>query len=121
MTKRATQFENSMTDRQIAASVRFGRRITATLSDFEEPISGYIAGMDRYNYLVLVPHSDGHIEKLLVHKGNAALIELHDESTIEHEDLRDDLLAIVRPFRRAVMSQFWPDVAARSGDTSPDD
>lgn len=106
-----------MSDKQIAASVRFGRKVTFWPLDLD-PITGYVAGMDRYTYFVLVPNPDHEphsnvqvLRKYLVHK-SGTLIELHDESSIDLEDepFREELRKIVVPFRTKVMDDFFPDV-----------
>lgn len=121
----ARQFE--MSDRQIAACVRFGRKITCWILDHDE-IEGYVGGMDKFNYLILVPNyaamddlTQGPlVEKYLVHKGSTPLIELHDSPTLDEEprQIRDELMPIVRPFRNRVMAEFYPEVPRNTPDNT---
>lgn len=111
-----------MSDRQIAATVRFGRKVTLWPVD-QDPISGYVAGLDRYTFFVLVPNNAQDpnpeqpvLRKYLVHK-SGTLIELHDESTLdaEPEAIRDALRKIIMPFRTKIMDDFYPDVQRHGG------
>jgi hypothetical protein len=118
--------EDRMSDRQIAATVRFGRKITCYVDMYDhDPITGYVGGMDRYTYFVLVPNPDHDrhdpdtdepvLRKYLVHKGGT-LIELHDESTLdaEPEPFRTELKKIITKFRTKVMDEYFPDVKQHS-------
>ena len=113
-----------MSDRQIAATVRFGRLQSpflagrATLAE----ITGYLAGMDRYSYFVLVPGRGGDdppMRKFLVHK-SGTLIELHDESALDNEveEIRQELRKIITPFRTKIMEDYYPDVQRHTGRQS---
>lgn len=93
------------TERQIYWSVRNGRRCTFRVFD-DDPIIGYVAGMDRYNYLVVCPTNAGRIRRLLVHK-TVPSIELHEESSLEDEPQRDELVAAIAPFRSWIMREFF--------------
>lgn len=108
-----------MTDRQIAASVFFGRKITLWPLD-QDSVHGYVAGMDRFNIFMLVPRDDGTIEQYIVHKGSTPLIELHMEKTVDTEPqpLRRELKKIIFPFRRRIVIQFYPNMPVPTG---PDD
>lgn len=117
--KQPRSFDDDMTSKQIAASVRFGRRVTFYVLDYD-PVTGYVAGMDKFNYFVLVPSNP--IEKKLIHKGNSPLIDLHDESTLddEPEPVRTELRKIISKFRNKIMTEFYPDVP-RGAPSSPED
>lgn len=108
-----------MSDRQIAATVRFGRKITIWPVDQDE-VTGYVAGVDRFNYFLLVPDAEQPlvVHKFLVHKAGA-LIELHDSSTLdrEPEELRDQLRRIIVPFRVKIMETYFPEVLDRQQQT----
>lgn len=98
------------TTKQIMWAVKFGRKCTFNIFDFE-PICGYVAGIDRYSYFV-VWIQDNKIRQGLVHKGSAPFIELHPEATLESEAtendlLRQKLLDIVSPFRSHVVRQYF--------------
>lgn len=115
----------SMSDRQIAYSVRFGRKVTFWIVEHDE-ICGYVAGMDKFNYFVLVPGDDPllPVEKFLVHKGSTPLIELHPDTTYDSEPdaIRDQLRKIISPFRNVIMSNFFPDVLRGTDSSqSPDE
>ena len=107
-----------MSDRQIAATVRFGRLVTFWPVD-HNALTGYLAGMDRYSYFVLVPGREGDdppVRKFLVHK-SGTLIELHDESALdgESEEVRQILRQIITPFRTKIMEDYYPDVQRHMG------
>jgi len=122
--------EDSMSDRQIAATVRFGRKVTLVPIDHDE-MTGYVAGVDRYMIFLLVPQdededegewlSDSPVAKWLVHK-SGTLILLHDESTLdrEPEEIRDLLRKIIVPFRDKVMDEYYPDVPRHNRGFSTD-
>jgi hypothetical protein len=95
----------SCTDRQIYWSVRHGRRCTFRVLD-AEPVTGYVAGADRYNYFV-VWDQDGRIRRALVHKGSVSVIELHEESALEGEPQRELLVSVIGPFRKWVMRSHF--------------
>src|SRR5664279_3700551 len=83
MTSTASQ---PVTDRQLAASVRLGRKITVTNPNLSAvPLTGYVSGWDEKSIFLAVPCEDGTIRKLLVNRDFIAGIELHDASTMATE------------------------------------
>lgn len=91
-----------MSVKQIARTVVDGRLVTFHIFD-GEPICGYVAGMDDYNWLVVTPAGDKH----LVHKGSCPRTDLHDESTYETEPNREEIEKVVGPFRRYVSATVF--------------
>lgn len=103
-----------MSEKQIAASVRFGRKVTFCPFD-NEPVTGYVGGWDRYNYFVLVPddhRANGSLQvgKYLVHK-SVPVIRLHDESTFDREppDVLEELKNIMAKFKTYVQDSYYPE------------
>lgn len=88
-----------MRGRQLASSVRNGRKIMFTILD-ENPIAGYLAGWDEEAYLVLYEDDDdGELYKEIISKNNILKITLFDEKTFRDENHYKEMEAIVRPFR----------------------
>lgn len=95
------------TDRQILYSVRYGRKCTFYPIDNTE-ITGYVAGIERYAYVVAtVDSATGAITRRLVHK-SCPVIELHEESTFDSEpaEVREVLTKIMGKFRQWANRQF---------------
>lgn len=101
----------SCTDRQIYWSVRHGRRCTFVVFD-SDPITGYVAGADRYNYLVVSADEEGKIRRCLVHKGSVSVIELHEESTLQQEPQRAELITAIAPYRNWVLRTYFSQATA---------
>lgn len=94
--------DTPMSVKQIARTVVDGRKVTFHIFD-GEPITGYVAGMDDYNWLVVTPAGDKH----LVHKGSCPRTDLHDEPTYRAEPNHEEIERVVGPFRRYCSSQFF--------------
>lgn len=88
--------------RQILASVRYGRKCTFFPLDYDEPITGYVGGIERFNYVVHLV-IDGEIITELIHK-SCPRIRLHSKNTYDDEPLKAEFDKIMGPFRRRVMS-----------------
>lgn len=96
------------TEKQILWAVKYGRKCTFNVFDFGS-ITGYVAGMDRYNYFV-VWIDDDRIRQALIHKGSTPVVELHADATLDTEEtdlLRQKLLDIISPFRGHVLKQYF--------------
>lgn len=90
-------------EKQIYASIRYGRRCTFHLAG-QEPVTGYVAGIDRYNYVVL-SHQDGKLRRCIIHKTLTSPIELHEEDTLGDEP--EDLQAQLVGFREWVLRNIF--------------
>jgi hypothetical protein len=105
--RRRTRRGSALSDRQIAYSVRTGQRIAVLLpllGDVE--VAGYAFGLDDY-HLGLVTR-DG--QRLLIHK--SAHLMFSREGTYANEPRREELEALVAPFRRWVERVHFGHTAA---------
>lgn len=109
-----------MTDRQLAASVRFGRLVTLLCPDLtvdEERLTGYVCGFDRDNIrlAVVVPTGSGqaYLRNVLRSRAYVAGIEISDISTRSSEVLAAELEQIVKRFRDRVLEEYYPDRVGR--------
>lgn len=85
-----------MSRKQLERTVRDGRLVTFVFPHpTVEPITGYVCGMDSFHWLVV--DADG--TKSMVHKGQVARIDLHDEKTYDDEPNHTLLETVVAPFR----------------------
>jgi hypothetical protein len=107
-----------MTTRQIAATVRWGRKITFCPLD-QDRITGYVAGIDREMLLVLVPRYNREhdyepvVDKYLIHRGSTPVMELHDDNALEREEepFGSEIRNIVAKFRKRIMTEFYAGVS----------
>lgn len=106
----------SMTARQLASTVRQGRKITFIL--LEEYFTGYLTGVDATNYFVLVPppaspednslaHSPDGFSKVLVPKAAIQFLQMHDERTFREEALYNQMEPVVKPFREKIRVTYF--------------
>jgi hypothetical protein len=96
-----------MRARQLASTVRQGRKILFSVLD-EEPVIGYLAGMDEDTYFVVVPETDkDEVHKVLLSRQSILLFQLFDERTFQEEPLYEKMNAIVKPFRDSVNSIYF--------------
>lgn len=91
-----------MSVKQVARTVVDGRKVTFHVFD-GEPVTGYVAGMDDYNWLVISPRGTKH----LIHKGSCPRIDLHDLVTYPDEENHEQIEKVVGPFRRYCSSQIF--------------
>lgn len=91
----------SMLQRQLAHSVKHGRRITMHVFD-GDPVTGYLAGWDDDGYLILEPRPHGYHQFYIRKVGNPH-IEFHTEHSYQEEPDREKMDRIVGPFRSVVL------------------
>lgn len=110
----ARREEKPTADKQIAGSVRFGRKVTFYPLDMDA-VTGYVGGFDRYTYFVLVPNlkalddpNEPLLIKWLIHKASTH-IQLHDESTFdkEPEEIRYELKEILHSFKMRIIDEYF--------------
>lgn len=94
-----------MSTKQLAQSVRHGRKVTFQIYD-GEPITGYLGGMDEEYFYVLTPEEGGYRRLVILRAGSPAF-ELHAESTYEVEPQREAMEEIIRPFRGFIMNRIF--------------
>lgn len=99
------QTDRSMRARQLASTVRQGRKIMLFILD-EDPIDCYLAGWDPDTYFVVYPY-DGAVVKELIPRENILKILLFDESTFREEGLYESMNKIVRPFRDMINAEYF--------------
>ena len=97
--------DRSMRARQLASTVRQGRRIMISVLD-ENPVEGYLAGWDSETYFMVYP-LDGEVFKMLIPKRNILNILLFDGSSFREEPLYDEMNKIVRPFRDIINAEYF--------------
>lgn len=100
MGKRPRSFSGSeMTDKQVAQAVLHGRMVTAVLRSGQR-VSGYLCGADRDRWAVVTPGA----EHLLIHKHSTEVLEVAREGTYDDEPRREELDALVAPYRRFLIA-----------------
>lgn len=101
-----------VTDRQLAASVRFGRKITISSPEIDDsPLTGYVAGFDDETIFLAIPqYEDLSLRKILVHRDAYTTIELPDESTMKAEPygIRTQLDQMITKFRERILEDYFP-------------
>lgn len=97
-----TSAGNGLSSKQLARTVIDGKRVTFRVGP-EAEVVGYLCGMDDFHWMVVTPDTQVH----LVHKGQASIITLADESTYEGEPQHEALEKIVAPFRAFVQGSFF--------------
>jgi hypothetical protein len=87
---------SGVSTRQLAYTVRDGRKVTFHLEG--QVLSGYLAGMDGYHWLVITPALEIH----LLHKSCARvdLGKLDQEPSLPNEANKDGIERLVLPFRQ---------------------
>jgi hypothetical protein len=81
----------------MAYTVKDGRMVTFLFENLPS-VSGYLAGMDGYHWLVITPD----LSIYLIHKASACvnLGKLDQESSLKAEDHQDEIERLVLPFRQ---------------------
>jgi hypothetical protein len=103
-----------MTDRQLAAAVRYGRRVTCYCPELDDDVIGYVMGFDAKNILVAVPPAEGNeIETVIRNRDYIAGIDIDDKTLMSKERLAEDLERMIVNFRRWVMNEFFPNHVQR--------
>jgi hypothetical protein len=98
--------DRSMRARQLASTVRQGRKICFFILD-EDPIEGYLAGWDDDTYFVVYPYNKNEVCKELLPKSSILKIFLFDTSTFREEALYEEMNKIVRPFRDMINATYF--------------
>lgn len=102
-----------MTERQLYASVPNGQIITFHVFDREQPVAGYLAGLDEERFFVLEPVGHGRTDfrKMFIDRrsGGSPAFEIHSDHRYRAEPCRTEMDKIISPFRQwisiNVMSQ----------------
>jgi hypothetical protein len=97
-----------MTEKQLYASVKMGRRITFHIFDGDD-ISGYLAGMDSERFFVLEPHNQGFRHQFISRGAGTPVFQIHEAVAglrLEDEDCREAMSMIIDPFRRWIISNI---------------
>lgn len=89
-----------MTEKQLGGSVIYGRQITFAITG-EDPITGYLAGLDGDSFLVLVVES-GVVRPHLIRRSASPFQEMHPASTLAEESHLESLETFLTPFRKWV-------------------
>jgi hypothetical protein len=101
-------------DKQLYATVRYGRRCTFHVAG-QDPIEGYVVGIDRYTYVVLATQGHGFAyRRCIIHKATASPIWLHEQATLDDEP--EDVQLQIAPFRKWVLSNIF---GATHGASAP--
>lgn len=106
-----------MTDRQLAAQVRFGRLVTFETPDLSTKlVTGYVSGFDADNIRLVIPRSINDLGKLTwsidnrsIHRDYIAAIDYHSESTMGKEAVARELETMTKRFRDHVLEKYFPD------------
>lgn len=105
ISSRPTELDTSMRAKQLASSVRQGRKLTFLILD-EYPIEGYLAGWDDDTYFVVYEY-EGEVFKTLIPKSNILRITLSDKGTFREEKLYEKMNEVVRPFRTKINNTYF--------------
>lgn len=97
--------DKSMRARQLASTVRQGRKITFIILD-EDPIDCYLAGWDEDTYFVVYPYGNDVIKEL-ISKSAVLKVVLSDTGTFREEPFYDEMNKIVRPFRDLINAEYF--------------
>lgn len=90
----------SMSVQQLARATADGRKVTLHIFD-ADPVTGYLAAIDRKFFLMLVPTSDiddGYVRRMVA-RDKITLVDLHDNVTLLQEPSRTEMEQIIAPFR----------------------
>lgn len=85
-----------MTEKQLGNAAVRGRMITFARAG-EQPITGYLGGLDADFFLVIMPEKDN-LRTFLVNRLDSPWQEIHPEPTLDSEAHRESIEAIVGPF-----------------------
>ena len=99
----------SMRARQLASSVRQGRKLTFIILD-ENPVEGYLAGWDADTYFVIYTNlSSPTVQKTLIPKQSILRIILHDERTFREDDEQVNRVMdpLVKKFRDYINNTYF--------------
>jgi hypothetical protein len=97
-----------MMEKQLYASVKMGRRITFHVFDGDD-ISGYLAGMDSERFFVLEPHNESFRHQFISRGAGTPVFQIHEAVAgfrLEDEDCREEMDAIITPFRKWIVSNM---------------
>lgn len=99
----------SLSDKQVAYSVRDGQQVTAYL-DGHEPVTGYVYGADDYHWALVTPD----LGRYLIHKSTHLMFGRED--TYATEPNHDGLEQLVGPFRAWVLAAHFGRQPASRGE-----
>lgn len=94
-----------MSIKQLAQTVRYGRKVTFLVFD-GEPIIGYLGGMDTEYLYVLSPTADS-FQRWVISRSGSPAFELHEQSTYDDEPHRAEMENIVGPFRTWIVNRIF--------------
>ena len=97
--------DRSMRARQLASTVRQGRKIMFFILD-EDPIDGYLAGWDADTYFVVYPY-DGEVMTEMIPKSSILKFFLYKTGSFREEALYEEMNKIVRPFRDMINAEYF--------------
>jgi hypothetical protein len=104
---------SAVSTKQLAYTVRDGRKVTFYLEG--RVLSGYLAGMDGYHWLLITPE----LKIFLIHKSCAFvdLGTLDEEPSLSTEKNKDEIERLVLPFRQWLRERdIIPPGPSRKGD-----
>lgn len=90
----------SLSDKQVAYSVRDGQQVTAYLAG-HEPVTGYVYGADDYHWALVTAELD----RYLIHKSTHLMFGREDTYAAERH--HDELEKLVGPFRAWVLTSHF--------------
>lgn len=93
-----------MHEKQLAQTVKYGRKVTFQLFD-GDPVTGYLAGMDDRYFLMLVPGKDGFRKVCVAYSGSPSF-ELHADNSYADEPHYAAMEEIIGPFRGFVSNRM---------------
>lgn len=105
----------NMTDRQLASMTRYGRRVTFLCPDLDADVIGYVIGFDDDNVRIASVVTDGgtpRIEVVLRHRNYIAGMDAEGRFSAKNEPLAVELESMLAPFRRFVMTKYFPEHAS---------
>jgi hypothetical protein len=109
--------DDSMWAKQLASTVRQGRKITVSILD-EEQQEGYLAGMDAQSIFLLVPTLTGSHQKLLIPRTAILFVHIQDERTFMEESDYDEMSKVARPFKDYINKTYFAQEHSESSTTA---
>jgi hypothetical protein len=109
------QIDRRMRTKQLASTVRQGRKITIQVLD-EYPFGGYLCGWDEDTYFVIIPSAPSLTGgrqnppvKRLVPKNSIQFIDIADERSFQEEESYEQMVGTVQPFKDWINNTYFND------------
>lgn len=93
--------------RQLYQTVKSGQQVTFSVFD-DDPITGYLAGIDDEHFFVLEPTSDRlKFHKKVIREACCPVFRIHPTPSYKDELAVEEMDRIISPFRSWVLAQVY--------------